>query len=37
MKDIYLALAHARDRIDRPLATRYTYHLTMIIVLILRS
>lgn len=27
MKDIYLALAHARDRIDRPLATRYTLSL----------
>lgn len=24
MKEIYLALAHARDNIDRPLATRYT-------------
>jgi hypothetical protein len=37
MKDIYLALAHARDRINRPLATRYTLSLTMIIALILRS
>ena len=27
MKDIYLALAHARDRINRPLATRYTVSL----------
>lgn len=27
MKDIYLALCHARDRIDRPLATRYTVSL----------
>ena len=27
MKDIYLALAHARDRIERPLATRYTLSL----------
>jgi len=24
MKEIYLALAHARDRIDRPIALRYT-------------
>ena len=27
MKDIYLALAHARDSINRPLATRYTVSL----------
>jgi len=27
MKDIYLALVHARDRINRPLATRYTVSL----------
>jgi uncharacterized surface protein with fasciclin (FAS1) repeats len=27
MKDIYLALARARDRINRPLATRYTVSL----------
>lgn len=27
MKDIYLALVHARDRIERPLATRYTLSL----------
>lgn len=24
MKEIYLALAHARDTIDRPMALRYT-------------
>jgi len=27
MKDIYLALVHARDKLERPLATRYTLSL----------
>lgn len=36
MKEIYLALAHARDTIDRPMALRYTIgldnnHLTQLL------